>query len=148
MFHVLLRNERGTSVIELAVAAPVLLLFLAGLTDLGRGLSERYRLQQAVNRSLEMAQTGREDDYAFLVPEAAAAAGVPETQVVQQQWLECDGVKMSKWTDECNVGSESARFVKLSITSSYRPLFGSMSYQAARSDGTVELTARGTLRVR
>lgn len=143
----ILRNERGTSVIELAVAAPVLLLFVAGLTDLGRGLSERYRLQQAVNRSLEMAQTGRDGDYAFLVQEAAAAAGVPEANVVQQQWLECDGVKML-WTEECNTGSESARYVKLTIRSSYRPLFGSMGYLQANADGSVDLSARATLRVR
>lgn len=57
------RSERGTSVIELAIAAPVLMVFLLAIADFGRGLSEKYRLQQAVNRALEMAQTGRDTEY-------------------------------------------------------------------------------------
>jgi Tfp pilus assembly protein PilW len=142
------RNERGTSVMELAIAAPVLLVLLAGVTDLGRGLTERYRLQQAVNRSLEMAQTGRENDYAFLANEAAEAAGVPRDNVVQEQWVECAGSPEQKvWTEECSNG-QPARFVKLTITSSYTPLFGSMSYWTTQSDGTVKMTAHATLRVR
>jgi Flp pilus assembly protein TadG len=144
----LLRSERGTSVIELAVAAPVLLVLLAGVTDLGRGLTERYRLQQAVNRSLEMAQTGRENEYAFLANEAAEAAGVPANNVVQEQWVECAGSADKKaWAEECPNG-QPARFVKLTINSSYTPLFGRMSYMSPQADGTVKLTAHATLRVR
>lgn len=144
----LLRSERGTSVIELAIAAPVLLLFLAGVTDLGLGLTERYRLQQAVNRSLEMAQTGRDNDYAFLAPEAAEAAGVPVNQVVQEQWVECAGSTDRKaWSEDCPNG-QPARFVKLTITGGYSPLVGSLSYWTVRSDGTVGMTAHATLRVR
>jgi Flp pilus assembly protein TadG len=146
--HGLLRSERGTSVIELAIAAPVLLLFLAGVTDLGLGLTERHRLQQAVNRSLEMAQTGRENDYAFLATEAAAAAQVPITNVLQEQWVECAGSSDRKaWTDDCANG-QTARFVKLTITGSYSPLVGAMSYWTVRPDGTVAMTAQATLRVR
>jgi Tfp pilus assembly protein PilW len=142
------RDQRGTSVIELAIAAPVLLIFLAGVTDLGRGFSERYRLQQAVNRTLEMAQTGKDADYAFLKTEAVEAAGVPAENVVQEQWVECGGAPAKKaWSEDC-AGAESARFVKLTIIGSYMPLFGSMAYLNKQPDGTVKLTAHATLRVR
>jgi hypothetical protein len=113
------------------------LILLAGVTDLGRGRSERYRLQQAVNRTLEMAQSARDTDFAFLVPEAAAAAEVPVSDVVQEQWLECANSQVRRdWQDECTAG-DSARYVKLTITGSYMPLFGSMGYWTTQSDGTV-----------
>lgn len=148
MLSRLWRSAKGTAVIELAIAAPVLLILLAGVTDLGRGLTERYRLQQAVNRTLEMAQAGKDGDYAFLKDEAVNAAGVPAGNVVQEQWLECAGSPAKKaWTDDC-AGAESARFVKLTITGSYTPLFGSMGYLTRQADGTVKLTAKATLRVR
>lgn len=142
------RSDKGTSVVELAIAAPVLLIFLAGVTDLGRGYTERYRLQQAVNRTLEMAQTGKDADYSFLKAEAIAAAGVSESNVVHSQWVECAGSPAKKaWSEDC-AGGESARYVKLTITGSYTPLFGGMGYLTAQSDGTVKLTAHATLRVR
>lgn len=144
----LLQNERGTSVIELAIIAPVLLVFLAGVTDLGRGWTEKYRLQQAVNRSLEQAQTGRDVEYSHLRTEAAAAAGVPLEQVVQEQWFECSGSSTKRaWNFECPAGIP-ARYVKLTINGSYAPLFGSMGYLTPQADGTVRLTAHATLRVR
>lgn len=148
LFVRIMRSERGTSVIELAVAAPVLLMFLVGVTDLGRGLTERYRLQQAVNRTLEMAQTGRDGDYAFLATEAASAAGVPASNVVQEQWVECGGGGTKRtWDEDCN-GGATARFVKLTITGSFTPLFGTIGYSSAQPDGTVRLTAHASLRVR
>jgi hypothetical protein len=144
----LAKDQRGTSVIELAIAAPVLLMLLAGVTDLGRGLSERYRLQQAVNRTLEIAQGGRDTDFVFLSEEAAAAAEVPVANVLTEQWLECAGSSTKRdWADECASG-DSARYVKLTIIGSYTPLFGSMGYLTLQSDGTVKLTAHATLRVR
>lgn len=150
LFPRLMQSEQGTSVIELAVAAPVLLMFLVGITDLGRGLTERYRLQQAVNRTLEMAQTGRDAEYITLLKtEGAAAAGVPEDNVVPEQWVQCGGDLTTRraWTEDC-AGGESARFVKLTITGSFTPLFGTIGYSSAQPDGTVRLTAHATLRVR
>ena len=142
------RSDNGTSVIELAIAAPVLLILLAGVTDMGRGWTERYRLQQAVNRTLEMAQTGNDADYAFLKTEAVSAAGVPESQVVQEQWVQCaDAPEKRAWSEDCN-GAAIARFVKLTVIGSYTPLFGSMGYLNRQADGTVLLTAHATLRVR
>jgi Tfp pilus assembly protein PilW len=144
----LANDQRGTSFIELAIAAPVLLLFLAGITDLGMGFSERYRLQQAVNRTLEIAQSGRDTDFVFLAEEAATAAQVPVSNVRQEQWVECGGsTNRRDWADECPSG-ETARYVKLTITGSYAPLLGSMGYLTLAENGTVTLTAHATLRVR
>jgi Flp pilus assembly protein TadG len=145
----LLTSDRGTSVVELAIAAPVLLLFLAAVTDLGGGFTARYKLQQVVNRSLEMAQNGTYDgDYSYLAVEAAAAAEVPTENAVVEQWIECGGNSTKRaWTDDCPSGTP-ARYVKLTVTSSYRPLFAQMPYLAVQSDGTIKQIAHATLRVR
>lgn len=139
----ILRDRRGTSLIEFGVAAPILLIFVAGVSDLGRGWSDRYSLQQVVNRSLEMAQAGRDGDYNYLKVEAEAAAGAGATATVEQ-WIECGG-SIRAWDDPC--ANNVARFVKLTVRRGFRPLFGTVGFSNAQSDGTVLLTAHATLRV-
>ena len=139
-------NEAGTSLLEFGLAAPVLLVFVAGVADVGRFASEHYRLQQAVDRTLAMAQIGNDADYAFLKAEAAAAAGVPDTQVVQEQWVECN-TNRKAWNDDC-AGAETARWVRIIIKSSYTPLFGRFAFMTRGADGKVAISAHGSLRVR
>jgi Flp pilus assembly pilin Flp len=50
------RDERGTALIEFGFLAPFLAMLAMGVIDLSRGLAERFALQQAVNRSLELVQ--------------------------------------------------------------------------------------------
>ena len=143
----ILNDQRGTSLIEFGVAAPVLLLFLTGVADFGRGVSDRHSLQQVVNRSLEMAQVStRDNNYSYLATEAAAAAGVPAGDAVVEQWLECAGT-VKPWADDCN-GANPARFVRLTVKRKYTPLFGRMGFWKTSSDGTVTFTAHATLHVR
>ena len=69
----LARDERGTSLIEFGFLAPFLALLAMGIIDLSRGLAERFAIQQAVNRSLELVQarpavagaTATDLDYGF-----------------------------------------------------------------------------------
>ena len=70
------RDARGASMIEFGMLAPFLGLLVAGMIDLGQGLSERYTLQQAVNRGLEMlhsatpeADADEFDDRLFVRPQ-------------------------------------------------------------------------------
>lgn len=119
----LARDRRGASVTELALAAPLFALFAAGIIDFGEGLSERFSLQQSVNRTLELLQAGpvegdaesNEVGYDFLVTEAASAAGVPESSVTMRQWLECDNAPQPEFGGDCEVGQETARYIQLSI---------------------------------
>jgi Flp pilus assembly protein TadG len=141
----LARDQRGTSVIEMGLAAPVLAVLLMGMIDLGRGLSERFTIQQAVNRSLEMIQAkrpqaGADDsqvDYTFLKTEAATAAGVPASQVTLTQWLECNGTRKTNYDDSCADSEDTARYLQLQINKNF---VGSLYL------GTVPMTAKGVLR--
>jgi Flp pilus assembly pilin Flp len=140
------RDSRGVSMVEFGMLAPFLGLLVAGMIDLGQGLSERFTLQQAVNRGLEMLhsatpEAGAEEssiDYSFVRTEAAAAAGVPIGQVVMDQWLECDGTRQEEFEGSCEDDEEVARYIHLSIEKNYS---GSLFL------GEVEMTATGAVRI-
>ena len=144
-FPALARDERGTSLIEFGFVAPFLALLAMGMIDLSRGLAERFALQQAVNRALELVQArpavaGAEAtdlDYGFARTEAAAAAGVPEEQVTLTRWLECDGVEKTNVTDTCADGEDTARYLRVRIEKDFE---GEFYFD------TIPMTATGALR--
>ena len=140
----LARDERGTSLIEFGFLAPVLAVLAMGVIDLSRGLAERFQLQQAVNRSLELVQArpavaaanGTDPDYTFAEDEAKAAAGTGAT-VLMTRWLECDGVEQAAVTGDCEDDEDTARYLRIRITKNFQGDF----YYA-----TIPMTATGTVR--
>lgn len=128
---VLLRDRRGTSVVELALFLPFVALLLVGIVDLSNGVAARLMLSQAVNRTLEMAAShslvadkdASEVDYDFLRTEAAAAAGVAEENVTLTTWLECDGERQDDYSGSCSSGETIARYLRIRIDSSFDPSF-------------------------
>ncbi|HEX9965275.1 MAG TPA: TadE/TadG family type IV pilus assembly protein [Allosphingosinicella sp.] len=141
----LARDERGTSLIEFGFVAPFLALLTMGIIDLSRGLAERFALQSAVSRSLELVQarpaaasaTANDVDYSFVKTEAAAAAGVPESQVTLTRWLQCNDTEKPDVNGTCAAGEASARYLRVRITKNFQGDF----YFA-----TVPMSASGTLR--
>lgn len=124
------RDERGVSVVEMAVCCPFLVLLLTGLIDLGQGMADRLLIQKAANLGLEIVQAsppqieaGDVDyDYQHVRREAAAAAKVPMRNVKMSRWLECNGVRQP--IDAiCLVGQQSARFINIQVTKVYVPKF-------------------------
>ncbi|MDQ4086689.1 MAG: pilus assembly protein [Pseudomonadota bacterium] len=124
-------DERGVSVVELGLIAPVLALFIAGMIDLSQGLAQRFAMQQAVNRSLELlmanppeAAADEDDvDYTFVTEEAAAAADVPTTAVTLVRWLQCDGVEAASYDETCDPGQDTARYISLSVEKEFNGAF-------------------------
>jgi Flp pilus assembly pilin Flp len=128
----LARDERGTSLIEFGFLAPFLALLTMGVIDLSRGIAERFELQQAVSRSLELVQArpavagADEDDvnYDFVVEEAIAASGVEdEDQVKLTRWLECNGVDKGDVNGKCADGEDAARYLRVRITKDFEGEF-------------------------
>src|SRR5581483_3267691 len=50
---ILLRNDRGAAIIELALVAPVLALVVAGIVDLSNAYSKKLALEQGAQRAIE-----------------------------------------------------------------------------------------------
>ena len=141
---ILARDERGTSLIEFAFLAPFLAFLTMGVIDLSRGLAERFALQQAVNRSLELVQArpavagaeATDVDYTYVKTEAESAAGTGAT-VTLTRWLECNGVEYADVTDICPEGQDSARYLRVRITKDFH---GDFYFE------TIPMAASGALR--
>jgi Flp pilus assembly protein TadG len=141
----LARDERGTSLVEFGFFVPFLAVLAMGIIDLSRGLAERFALQQAVNRSLELVQArpavaaanATDLDYSYVKTEAASAAGVDEDKVVLSRWLECNGVEQGDPTGTCPDGADTARYLRVRITK---------DFDADFYFTTIRMTATGTLR--
>jgi Flp pilus assembly protein TadG len=150
------RDERGLTIVELGLVAPMLILLLAGCIDLGRGLSERYALQQAAHRTIELANSmtlssdkdSNEIDFTPLKEEAAAAAGVPASAVTLTRWAECDRVVMSDPNIVCPVGQNVARYIQLEIVGKYVPMLKlAHVYPLTDANGEVEMTVEAAVRI-
>lgn len=150
------RDERGASIIELALMAPFLATMIIGMVDLSRGYSAKVALVQAAQRSIEHAMQGEKetDLYDTLQQEAATAAGVSTSAVEVRYWLECNGVSQmtsvatmtADYDHVCPSGQTYARYVSVDITKTYTPIFGT-KWAGANADGTYTLHGKAGLRV-
>ena len=142
------RNARGSSTVELALLCPILMITLAGSVDCARLISAKLRLQQAAERTAEMATAGSIASAAFtsLQAEAAAAANVPASQVTVSYWLECDGTRQSLFDGACTSGQQVGRFASISIASSFTPNFAWL-LRSIGTSGNIPVSSSASVRV-
>jgi hypothetical protein len=164
-------DERGTSVIELAIVAPVLAFLTMGIIDLSTGYGRRMEVTEAVNRTIEKVAaknfeipgTSVAPDFTYIEEDAAEAAGVDTDAVTVTRWLECDGVEQEEFEGtcpmdpsraECQVESPDpalgcapivARYLQVRIDTSFKPSFATIF--APRSDGTYPIFAEAAVRI-
>lgn len=139
----ILRDERGTSLIETALIAPMLAAMIVGMVDLSRGYAQKLRLEQAAQRTIEKIQrhgynvTGQTTD-TDLKSDAAAAAGVSSSAVTVTKTLLCGTAETpTSWTGSCAEGQIFARYVSVSVQGSYTPLFSLTWNRTASSAYTI-----------
>jgi len=150
-------DRRGAAVIELALAAPVLAALLVGMTDISRAYAMKLRLAQAAQRTIEKIQVNGQNtnDYTTLSAEAAAAAtaaGYTGSTVVVNYKLECNGTTNTSNTTgaainaACTGGQTSARYVTVTISNYYSPMFGTRFFPRANAQGQVAVSGYAGLR--
>ncbi|HVM23675.1 MAG TPA: TadE family protein [Sphingomicrobium sp.] len=143
------RDESGNAFVEMALVFPILATLLLGTVDISRAYSNRLALEQAAQRTVELVQrinyTQAYKD--ALKSDAEAAAGAGSTATVTD-WLQCgtSATKLS-YTGSCSAGQATQRFVQVSITSNYTPLFAATIFPNKNADGTVTITAKAGIRV-
>lgn len=152
----LFRDERGASIIELALAAPFLATLVVGMVDVSQGFSAKVKLTQAAQRAIEKAMQGQKttDLYDTLQQEGADAAGVATSAVTVKYWLECNGVNQNTspstmaadYDKTCNTGETIARYVSIDITKTYTPMFAT-HWLGSNSDGSFTLHGKAGVRV-
>lgn len=123
--NALYRDERGGSLVELALTTPMLAFLLLGAVDMGMGYTERLALKQAANRTLEMGMIKGQvnSSYSYLRDVAASASGEPTSNVTIDNWLACDDVRQAAFDGVCGSNQQTARYLSVRITGTHQPLF-------------------------
>lgn len=127
LLNTLRQDERGASIIELGVAAPILAMLFVGMTDLSRAYSAKLGLEQAAQRSIEYVQRngftpGQEDT---VKAEATTAAGTGSSATLTT-WAECttgSTVTTTTFTDPCTGADSYARYLSVDVQKSHTPFF-------------------------
>jgi Flp pilus assembly pilin Flp len=150
----LARDERGASIIEMAMVAPVLAGLLIGMVDISRAYSAKLQLEQAAYRAIEKVQqyNTSESTYDTLKSEAASAAraagftSVVDNDVVIDFWLECNGTRQANYDSVCSGGQAYARWITVDITAKFSPMFASRRWPGSNTDGTFTMHGKAGLR--
>lgn len=125
----LLRDNRGTSIIEMTFILPMLIALGCGATDLAMCYARQLALQQAAARTMEYAIAAGFANLSTsqISTEGTTAAG-PGTNVAVTSsiWLECDGVVQPAGTNFCTGSTSPARFASIRITDTYNWMFGKL----------------------
>jgi Flp pilus assembly protein TadG len=147
-FRDLRGEEGGAAIVELALAAPFLAVMVIGMSDLSRGYSAKVQLEQAAQRSVEKVMQGAKNTtvYNTLKTEAATAAGVSESAVVVDYWLECNGTRSATYETNCTSGQVYARYLSVEITKNYKPMF-KIKWAGSKADGSFDLIGKAGIRV-
>jgi Flp pilus assembly protein TadG len=156
------RDERGASLIELALVAPFLATLVLGVVDLSNGYSAKLQLEQAAQRTIEKAMQAEKNDinglnvdyYQTLKDEGATAADVDASAVTVRYWLECNGVSQNTsastmdadYDKVCSSGQAYARYISVGITKTYTPMFN-LRLPGSNSNGTYTLEGSASMRV-
>jgi len=144
----LLRDDRGAAIIELALAAPVFAVMIIGMSDMARAYSTKLQLEQASQRSIEKVMNGQATTTVAeaLKTEAATTAGVPESQVTVDYWLECDGARAASYDSGCNPGQVQRRYMSVHISKIFTPMF-KIKFGAAKANGNYTLYGKTSVRI-
>ena len=166
----LFANTRGAAVIEMALVAPVLALGVIGIVDVSNAYSKKLALEQGAQRAIEkiMNTTETATVEATLANEAICQVNgmtgstcntspITASNVTVTWRLDCTNsggtVTTSTTTTSstydgwsCPAGSTSARYVQVTVTDKYTPLFPIHFASFNTSDSTYHLSATAGVR--
>jgi Flp pilus assembly protein TadG len=155
------RDERGASLIELALAAPFMAGIVIGMADLSRAYSMKLMLEQSSQRAVEMVENQRSVATAYstaLTTEATnamTAAGYSTGNTyTPDAWLECSSDSGASWTRQSDFNGScpndtdlTARYVSMRVSRNFVPLFKSRVWPGANADGTITLSGFAEVRM-
>ena len=146
----ILADNRGNSLIEMAIVAPVLGTLMIGAVDISRAYSAKLQVEQAAQRTIELIQRSeyKTADNSTYQSVATTAAGTGSSATIDP-WLECnnDGTKLDIDTGTCaNSTDPYARYVQVTVQQPFTPMFGARFFPGA-VNGVVTIRATAGVRV-
>lgn len=145
----LVTATEGAAVVEMALIAPLMAALMMGTVDTARYFAAGIKVQQAVNRSLEMSLMGGPTvAVSDIQAQAADQAGVDVSAVTVTQTLKCAGT-VTTWTLTCASGQETARYTQVSIATTFTPSFvlNSLTQMYKSTNGNIPISVTGAVRI-
>lgn len=121
------RGTRGNVAVELALVLPVLLVILAGLSDLGRGVLASNKLSSAVRAGLDYAQAYPDDGAGIQAVVTAAAAG-EAVIVTATSACECANGVAGDCSTQCSDGTMPGTYMRIAATQNFSPIFPALEF--------------------
>jgi Flp pilus assembly protein TadG len=154
------RDERGASIVELALVAPLMAALVIGMSDLSRAYSMKLLLEQAAQRTVEQAQQQKSvsTNYnAALSTEAGNAMSdsgySTGNTATPDSWLECSSngttwTRQSDFNGSCTGSADTtARYISIRISRDFSPMFPSRVWPTANPNGTITLSGNAEVRI-
>jgi Flp pilus assembly pilin Flp len=159
LFQRLREDEGGVAVLELALAAPILALFIMGTVDVGSAFSRKLALEQGAQRAVEkvMQTTELDNVQDTIAGEVAVQASVREDQVKVEFPRYCDDRKMPDVErdedgfaegDPCATGEKEAHYIMVTVTDEYDPLFPALGMGKKLANGNYKVVAQAGMRTK
>jgi Flp pilus assembly protein TadG len=144
-------DDRGASIIEMALLMPFLATLLIGVADISRAYSSKLLLEQAAYRSIEKVQQYRDTSSTFSTIQAeatsaATAAGFASPTVTVDYFLECDGTRQTTYNTTCSGTTTPNRWITVDIAGTFTPMFPSSKWPGSNTNGTYTLHGKAGLR--
>ena len=149
LLHRLRGEERGASVIEFALFAPILGVMLMGVTDLAMGYSTKLRVEAAIFRALEKVQVGSyQTDYqTFIQSGSRHRRGRPDLGGHRRKLARMQPRALRPISTAAAPPARTRRATSsVTIVTSYTPRF-SYGPLVRTSNGTVPIEANASVRI-
>lgn len=122
-----LGDSDGNVVVEFALILPVLMIILAGLADLGRGIVAYNDLAAAIRAGLEYAQVYPDDSNGIQAAVRGAAAGA-NPNVTTTNVCECSNGVAGACTTQCSDGTLPGTYLRIVATQAFLPMFPAFDF--------------------
>jgi Flp pilus assembly protein TadG len=121
------RCRRGTSAAEFAIIAPVMVLLLAAVADVGAAMQQSIRLETAARAGAQFAMSFPTNQAGIAGAAAASlgSAGTGATVVASAPFCACPGATASVSCDgtPCS-GAAAGTYVSVTVTRPFSPIVG------------------------
>ena len=124
----LLRDTRGTMLIETAIVAPVLVLMSLGAFQVSTMVARQSELQSAAAEASAIALAAMPDTNAkraTLKSVIMASSGLPSNQVTVAQTHRCGTSSSFTNSNSCGSGLKISTYVRIDLTDTYTPAWTS-----------------------
>jgi Flp pilus assembly pilin Flp len=133
LFPHVIRDDRGTSMIELAIVAPMLAGLMLGMVDVSLLVQRRLELQEATAQLANIAAATAPNSLTLAGLRTAGAhlAHVPEDQVTLALGIRCNNGPIQPLGSGCDAGQQRSNMLTIRIQDQFGASAGGVGFLSA-----------------